>query len=118
MVRSVVRAILALLLIGTFGARVATPGASWTCAMPDGGGHEMHGHHSGDQHHPVPGDDASGCECLAHSSAVANFSAPAGPAPAQESIRLVAIPAGAARATDPLPPHFLPFAHAPPVPLG
>jgi hypothetical protein len=116
--RSLARAILALLLIGTFGARSVVPGASWTCAMSDGAGHHAHGHHSGDQHHPLPGDDASGCECLAHSAPVANFSAPVGPALAQERIRVVAIPAEAARAPDALPPHFLPFAHAPPTPLG
>lgn len=116
--RSWVQATLALLLIGTFGARSVAPGASWTCAMSEGAGHQAHGHHSGDHHHPVPGDDASGCECLAHSGAVANFSAPVGPALTQESIRVVSIPAGASGAPDQLPPHFLPFAHAPPSPLG
>jgi hypothetical protein len=116
--RSLVRTVLALLLVGTFGARSVAPGASWACTMSDGAGHHAHGHHSGNHHHPVPGDDASGCECLAHTAAVANFSAPAGPALAQSSIRVASISAEAARAPDPLPPHFLPFAHAPPAPLG
>jgi len=37
---------------------------------------------------------------------------------AQSGIRVVSISAEAARAPDPLPPHFLPFANAPPAPLG
>jgi hypothetical protein len=86
--------------------------------MSDGAGHHAHGHHSGNHHHPAPGDDASGCECLAHTTAVANFSTPAGPALAQSSVRVASISAEAARTPDPLPPHFLPFAHAPPAPLG
>jgi hypothetical protein len=115
--RALVRAILALLLIGTFGARSVAPGASWSCTMSDGAQH-AHGHHSGSHHHSMPGGDASGCECLAHSSVVANFSAPAGPVPEQVSIRVVSISAESARAPDRLPPYFLPFAHAPPTPLG
>jgi hypothetical protein len=118
MARTVVRAILALLLIGTFGARAAAPGASWVCTMPNGGDHGAHGHHSGNHHHPIPGDDASGCECLAHSAAFAHFSAPPRHALPQESIRIVSIPAEAARASVGLPAHLLPFAHAPPAPLG
>jgi hypothetical protein len=115
---SLARTILALLLIGTFGARSVVPGASWTCAMSDGAGHHAHGHHSGDHHHSVPGDDASGCECVAHTCTVANFSAPPLTAPPPVRILAVSIAADAARAPDRLPRHLLPFAHAPPAPLG
>jgi hypothetical protein len=118
MARSVVRAILALLLIGTFGARAAAPGASWACTMPQGSGHGAHGHHPGSHQHPDPGGSASQCECLAHSATFANFSAPPRHVPARESVRVATIPADAARLAAALPGHLLPFAHAPPAPLG
>ena len=117
MVRSTVRALLALLLIGTFGARAAAPGALWACTMPTAGDHTSHGHHSGN-HGPVPGSDAPVCECVAHSSAVANFSTPCHRAPSEVSYRVVSIVAEAARAPDPLPRYLLPFAQAPPAVLG
>jgi hypothetical protein len=118
MVRTVVRAILALLLIVTFGARVAAPGASWACTMPQGSGHGAHGHHAGSHPHPDPGESASQCECLTHSATFANFSAPPRHVPGRESVRVVSIPADAARPPAALPAHLLPFAHAPPAPLG
>jgi hypothetical protein len=116
--RSVVRAILALLLIGTFGARAAAPGASWTCTMPQGSGHGAHGNHPGSHPHPDPGESASQCECLAHSATFANFSEPPRHVPARESVPVLSIPADAARPSAALPAHLLPFAQAPPAPLG
>jgi hypothetical protein len=118
MARSMVRAILALLLIGTFGARAAAPGASWACTMPQVSGHGAHGHHSGSHRHPDPRESASQCECLAHSAAFANFSAAPRHVPAGESVRATIIPADAARPAAALSAHLLPFAHAPPAPLG
>jgi len=118
MARSMVRAILALLMIGTFGTRAAPPGASWACTMPQGSGHGAHGHHPGSHQHPDPGGSASQCECLAHSATFANFSAPPRHVPARESVRVATIPADAARPAAAIPAHLLPFAHAPPAPLG
>jgi len=116
--RSWLRAGLALVLAGTFAARVAALPGAWGCAAGEPaaagghGGHHQHGHHA-------PGSPAPTCICIAHGSGIGL---------AVEPPRLVAwVPALPAVSrpgiSDERPQltadrHLLPFSIGPPALLG
>jgi hypothetical protein len=112
------RAVLALLLIGTFGFRILAPGTMPECAAGAGyAQHSGHGQDAGHGHHDH-GSPLPKCECVGHSCSVAAASLGTvltlvGPQNAHTPV----LRPESARLPGSDPDHLLPFAHGPPPPL-
>jgi hypothetical protein len=117
--RQALRPLLALLLIGTFGFRVAAAGTLPQCvAGMEYSQHASHGHDTG-QHHHGQAPNLPACECVGHSCSSSTAAlTPTLSLAAPQFTATAALIAEAARLPGSDSDHLLPFAHGPPPLFG
>ena len=110
------RALLALLVVATFGLRTVAPEAMRGCGPGTGLAHQGapasgHDHRHGDH-------QADRCECVGHSCGVTVAAPPAGAGRAAPTVTLgTTRPPAAVVVRRSAPKHVLPFAQGPPSPV-